>query len=115
MRQLDLLTGEPVPPAKDPDALTDRQQLGLEFIAQHQPVSSDELGAFLHQDRLERGLKGHGRDERCDFCTGEGREMGEALKRRGKVIRKKTIGWVLPGYRAQPAGGFEHTGIPEGF
>lgn len=104
MTQINLITGEPVAPAKDPDALTDRQQLALEFIAQHQPVSSDELGAVLHEDRRARGGRGHARDERCDWCQSEGSQMGQSLKARGKVIRKKTIGWVLPDWRAEPAG-----------
>lgn len=102
--QLDLLTGQPVQPARDPDALTDRQQLALEFIGRYQPVSSDELGAFLHEDRLRRGGKGHHRDSRCDWCQSEGSQMGDSLKGRGKVIRKKTIGWVLPEYQAVPTG-----------
>lgn len=116
MSQLDLITGEPVAPPRDHHALTDRQQRALEYVGKQQPVSSDELGAFLHEDRMRRGGKGHGRDERCEYCAGEGREMGEALKRHGRVVRKKTIGWVLPDYRAEPVDvGFEHTGFPEGF
>lgn len=117
--QLDLITGEPVPPAKDPGALTDRQQLALEFIGKHQPVSSDELGAFLHEDRMSRGGKGHGRDERCDWCPGEGREMGEALRRRDCVVRKKSVGWCLAGFSPERSGtsGYdpETSDFPEGF
>lgn len=100
--QLDLITGQPVSPPRDPDALTGRQQLALAHIAAHQPVSSDELGALLHEDRMRRGLKGHGRDERCTFCAGEGREMGETLRRRGLIIRKRTVGWCLPDWQPTP-------------
>ena len=96
--------------------LTPRQQLALATIAVRQPVSSDELGAILHHDRLERGLRGHGVDERCEYCAGEGREMGEALRARGLVRHRRDAGWTLPDYR--PGGqlpSFQNAAGPDGF
>ncbi len=95
MSQLDLITGEPVP-AVDRAAPTERQQFALDTIRRLQPLATDELGAYLHQYRLEHGGRGHGSDERCPYCQGEGREMGEALKRKGLVVYKRTLGWTLP-------------------
>lgn len=94
--QLDLITGQPVAAPRDPSALTDRQQLALEHIAAHQPVSSDELGAVLHEDRQARGRKGHSRDQRCEWCATEGNVVGASLRAKGLIVRRKTIGWCLP-------------------
>lgn len=104
MSQIDLLTGQPVP-EREPEAvtLTSRQALALQFISAHQPVSSDELGAVLHEDRMRRGGKGHGRDERCDWCQSEGAQMGNALRKRGFVVQKRTVGWALEGYNYNAA------------
>ncbi len=127
MSQLDLITGEPVESPRDPNALTDRQQLALEFISANQPVSSDELGAVLHEDRKQRGGKGHDRDTRCDWCATEGNVVAASLRAKGLVVRKKTVGWCLTGYRPVPAGtgsgsgpnatgeGLDDRGLPEGF
>lgn len=100
--------------------LTPRQQLALAHIASRQPVATDELGAVLHEHRRATGGKGHGRDERCDFCTSEGRQMGEALRRRVLVRYRRGAGWTLPDYRpgdhlpsSQNATGPD--GFPEGF
>ena len=107
MSQLDLITGEPVdvePERGGGVTLTERQALALRFIGQHQPVSSDELGAVLHEDRMRRGGKGHDASERCERCSSEGAQMGDALRKRGHVVRKRTVGWCLTGYRPVPAG-----------
>lgn len=92
--QLELLSDTPVDPTV---RLTARQRLALEYIGHHQPVASDELGAFLHEDRRARGGKGHGADERCDYCQQEGAQMGAALRLKGLVKRKRGVGWVVSG------------------
>ena len=97
------LLGELAPP---PDTrLTARQRLALEHIGRHGLVPSDELGAFLHDDRRQRGGRGHHRDERCDYCGDEGGQMGRALERKGLVQRRRANalrglegGWHLPGW-----------------
>ena len=101
MSQLDLISGEPVPAARSAEALTDRQQLALEHIGAHQPVSSDELGAVLHEDRMRRGGKGHDAGERCTYCSSEGRDVADVLRKRGLVVRKQTVGWCLTGFNPE--------------
>lgn len=99
--QLDLTTGQPA--LADPDQrLTPRQRIALEYIGHHAPVGSDELGAFLHEDRRARGGRGHSSEERCDFCTGEGRQMGAALRQKGLVRHRNGDGggWYLAGNEA---------------
>lgn len=100
MSQIDLFTGEPVETVDTGGGvtLTDRQALALQFISAHQPVSSDELGAVLHEDRKLRGGKGHDRDTRCEWCVTEGNVVAASLRAKGLVIRKKTVGWCLTGY-----------------
>ena len=100
--------------------LTRRQQVALELIRDRPPVTSDELGALLHADRQARGGRGHGEDVRCDYCTGEGRSMGEALRAKGLVNYRRTLGWVPAGTpagrgsAARPAGA-SFGDFPEGF
>lgn len=79
------------------DGLTDRQRLALDYIAANQPVSSDELGAVLHADRVARGGRGHVVDVRCTYCADEGSDMGRALKAKGLVFRPRKGGWQLAG------------------
>lgn len=81
--QLQLLDGPVTPPDVK---LTARQRKALDTIAAHQPIRSDELGAYLHP---------HGPDKRCDWCTPSGREVGEALKRKGLVEYEREAGWKL--------------------
>lgn len=94
-QQLDLITGEPAAPPADPNGLTGRQQLALEFVAANQPVSSDELGAAWCEHRGK-----HSAETRCDWDGKAGREMGSALRKRGLVKFKRDSGWVLPDYSA---------------
>lgn len=96
MTQLEIGGNDALAP---PEAkLTQRQRIALEYIGHHQPVSSDELGAMLHEERRARGLKGHSSDERCEYCTDEGRSMGAALRQKGLVRfrRHEGGGWYIP-------------------
>ena len=61
--QTSLLPDQPPEPR-----LTPLQQLAFAYIREHQPVPSDELGAAVHQDRFQRGLRGHTTDHRCGHC-----------------------------------------------
>lgn len=75
-----------VGPATPPDLhLTKRQRFALEFIA-HRPVSSEELGAALHEYRAHEGGRGHRAESRCDWCKAEGAHMGSRL-REMKLVR----------------------------
>lgn len=76
-------------------ALTARQAHALAVITEHQPIRSEDLGARLHAWRhLSQGT-GHPADEYCDWCTSAGREVGEALHRRGVVRYVLRKGWML--------------------
>lgn len=108
-----LLTGENAPRyvthfATCPDAdkhrrLTARQELALAFIAKTGTVSSDELGAVLHEDRRARGGRGHDRDERCDYCATEGADMGRRLRELGLVTKRRGVdgGWCAANDESQ--------------
>lgn len=120
MSQLELLGGSvPVEPGVK---LTARQRYALEVIGKLQPVESDELGAYLHQERQTRtgGEKGHAADVRCEWCGTEGAQMGAALRNRRLVTKKRDAGWVLVGYKPtrapEPAPeGLDEHGFPENF
>jgi hypothetical protein len=69
-----------VGPATPPDLkLTARQRFALEFIA-HRPVSSEELGAALHEYR-----GAHPAQRPCRWCEAEGAGMGARLRQDGLV------------------------------
>lgn len=69
-----------VGPATPPDLhLTKRQRFALEFIARR-PVSSEELGAALHEYRGS-----HPAQRPCRWCQGEGAGMGSRLREDGLV------------------------------
>lgn len=69
-----------VGPATPPDLkLTKRQRFALEFIAQ-KPVSSEELGAALHEYR-----DAHPATKTCRWCEAEGASMGSRLRQDGLV------------------------------
>lgn len=88
----------------DPPKLTDRQSLALELIREHAPMSSDELGAYLHEDRMRRGGRGHAAVTTCGYCQQEGLNMGGRLRELGLVrFSRKAGGW----YDAEQ-------GIPQG-
>ena len=74
--------------------LTDRQAHALGIIATRQPIRSDDLGAHLHAYRLEQGGRGHTASDTCDWCTSEGRSVGDALAAKGLVRYVRGKGWV---------------------
>ena len=79
-------------------SLTHRQGLALRFIVEHGPVTSDELGAMLHDERRSRGGRGHDADERCEWCAEEGSQMGATLRAKELVRfrRGERGGWYAP-------------------
>jgi hypothetical protein len=80
-----------VGPATPPNLrLTRRQRFALEFIARR-PVSSDELGAALHE---YRGT--HAAQRTCHWCKPEGAGMGSRLRELGLVRFARNLGvWYL--------------------
>lgn len=101
MEQLALI---PAPPAQP--RLTDRQQRALDLISRLAPIPSDELGAYLHR---------HGPDSRCQWCATTGAEVGEALRRKGLVKRRRGKGWVLMAGAADKPADPVFGEFPEGF
>ena len=117
-QQLDL-TGQPALVAPDV-RLTHRQRMALEYIGHHAPVSSDELGALLHEDRRARGGRGHSSDERCEWCPDEGKQMGAALRLKGLVRFRRGDGggWYLanaPAGQTTPVPGVGPGDLPEDY
>lgn len=50
--------------------LTPRQQLAFDYVRERDGATADEVGAFLHAHRDRRP---HGVDDRCNWCTKDGR------------------------------------------
>ncbi len=103
-----------VGPATPPDLrLTKRQRFALEFVARR-PVSSEELGAALHEFRMLEGGSGHRAESRCDWCKSEGANMGSRLRKDGLVRFARALGvWYLEeDGRPQPARGAQTDEIP---
>ncbi len=87
-------TGTPTPPEV---RLTVRQRFALEIIAEKEPISSERLGAYLHELRAveEKGY-GHGYEDVCRFCKQEGEGMGARLRSLDLVrFSTKAHGWRL--------------------
>lgn len=87
------LVGPATPPCLK---LTPRQRFALEFISRR-PVSSEELGAALHEWTMREGKgRGHIAQMRCDFCQTTGAEMGNRLRREGLMRFARNLGvWYL--------------------
>lgn len=106
------LVGPATPPGL---RLTPRQRFALEFIA-HRPVSSEELGAALHEWTLREGKgRGHLATSRCDFCSSTGAEMGNRLRQDGLVRFARSLGvWYLVerGKPYEPVSGSQTDEIP---
>ena len=82
------LVGAATPPELK---LTERQRFALEFI-HHLPCSSKQLGAALHERRLQGGGRGHRAEKTCDFCQMEGSGMGASLREKGLVKYARSLG-----------------------
>ena len=82
------LVGAATPPELK---LTERQRFALEFI-HHLPCSSEQLGAALHERRLQGGGRGHRAEKTCDFCQMEGSGMGASLREKGLVKYARSLG-----------------------
>lgn len=98
-----------VGPATPPDLhLTKRQRFALEFIA-HRPVSSEELGAALHE---YRGT--HRAEQPCRWCQPEGAAMGSRLREDGLVrfARKLGVWYLEENGRPKPVNGAQTDEIP---
>lgn len=104
----------------EPPRLTERQQVALEHLGSNQPLTNDELGAFLHEARRAGGGSGHGREERCAYCAAEGGQMGRRLRELGYAAYRRGHGWVVAGTPLPPAvarGGYDPAvaPFPKGF
>ena len=98
-----------VGPATPPNLhLTKRQRFALEFIA-HRPVSSEELGAALHE---YRGT--HPAQRPCRWCKAEGAGMGSRLRSDGLVrfARKLGVWYLEEDGRPKALGGAQTDVIP---
>lgn len=106
--------------------LTPRQRVALAFVREHGPVTSDELGAVLHELRLHNGGRGHDRDGRCAYCREEGADMGGVLRGKGLVERRRgperLLVWVAAGSAVRSADSADRSAqlgaddpFPEGF
>jgi hypothetical protein len=57
----------------DPEpVLTARQQRAYDYLAAHDGVTADEVGAYLHG---QRDRNPHGMDTRCDWCGRDGLQV----------------------------------------
>lgn len=67
--------------------LTPRQETVYDLVlATDGGISADEAGALAHETRERRP---HSRDERCEWCGQDGRQILEALHRKGLVRRRR--------------------------
>lgn len=75
--------------------LTGRQQAVLDAVRRAHPDSleSSEAGAILHE--LKEGRWRHSRDDRCRWCSQDGKAVLQALKLKGLVTYKRGAGWLL--------------------
>lgn len=90
-------TGIPTPPET---RLTKRQRFALELIGQLGYMTSEELGASLHEYR-----GAHPATRTCTFCRPEGAHMGASLREKGLVRMKRDRGWYVVGLEApRPSG-----------
>lgn len=68
----------------EPPRLTARQQACVDYLAAHDGVPADEVGALLHERRGK-----HLAGERCEWCHTEGRSVLRAKAVRGLVTFRK--------------------------
>lgn len=90
------LTGDSVVTADDGQRLGAAQQAVLEELQEFGRLDDDEAGAIVHEHRGK-----HGRDERCQWCTQDGRAVLASLRGHGLAKEKRGNGWVDPEARAR--------------
>ena len=92
-------------------SLTDRQALALTLIREHAPIRSEVLGAYL----CERTGR-HSRLDACQWCTSNGRAVGEELHRKELVRYVRRSGWVPASWKgAKREGGYDPATAPVPF
>lgn len=111
--QLQLIETRPSP------KLTGRQQAVLDALTQaaHDGITTDEAGATAHA--LKEGRWAHGPDDRCLYCSRDGRQILEALRTKGLArYRSRLKVWQLadlPAEKPEPARAWDGTGpVPYG-
>ena len=87
--QTTMLGGPELPPGV---TLTVRQAVFFEYLREHEPVASDELGALAHSRRRRRR---HSTDTRCALCGRDGQRVGRELERKGLATFTTGIGWTV--------------------
>lgn len=98
-----------------PPKLTDRQQAALDYIAAHDGVPADELGAHWHSLRGK-----HPAGDRCDWCETDGRSVVRSKALRDLITYRRNPGgrlYVLRGTAAprpaaDPPGGYDPATAP---
>lgn len=81
--QINLLGRPEAPPGM---RLTPRQEVALDYVRRHGAVADDELGALAHSILPQGSRYLHSPDTRCRFCGDAGRQIGEALERKGLIV-----------------------------
>lgn len=78
-----------IPPVEKPRELTERQQLAYEYVRiTPGGVTADEVGAWLHAHKPPE-QRPHGVDQRCIYCTRDGRSVLTSVAVSPLVIRRR--------------------------
>jgi len=86
---------------EEPAKLTERQQAAYDYLAAHDGVPVDELGANWHAIRGK-----HAAGARCDWCGQEGRDVVRSKALRPLVTYRRTPDgslYFLRGRQPEPA------------
>lgn len=97
----------------EPVKLTARQQAAVDYLAAHDGVPADEIGAALHERRGK-----HDAGDRCGFCATEGRSVLKSKAVRPLVTYRRHEGGRLyllrdPATRSKPLSGLIATSDPD--
>lgn len=96
------------PPART-GAMTPRQQLAHDLLAQHPDgLTATTIGQAIHQRNRCR----YCHEIPCRYAQETGKTTLGQLRRRGLVVRRRTGRWQL---RDQPVTGSQTDTFPEGF
>lgn len=90
------MTSQPLPGLEPvPDVSRwPRLSFGYTLIRERGPIASDEIGAEWCAARGK-----HSADVRCEWDSQAGKQIGQALRKRGLVLFKRGEGWYVPGVR----------------